>query len=95
MILYPAIDLKGGQCVRLVRGEMADATVFSDDPPAQAQSFAAALGSDGKLAPDFEDEILVGAPQGDAFHVPGMGGVLVAHAGEIHAAQSRLQVALG
>ena len=42
MILYPAIDLKGGQCVRLVRGEMADATVFSDDPPAQAQSFAAA-----------------------------------------------------
>ncbi|MEC9454905.1 MAG: 1-(5-phosphoribosyl)-5-[(5-phosphoribosylamino)methylideneamino]imidazole-4-carboxamide isomerase [Pseudomonadota bacterium] len=42
MILYPAIDLKDGQCVRLVRGEMADATVFSDDPPAQAQSFAAA-----------------------------------------------------
>ena len=58
-------------------------------------SFAAALVSDGKLAPDFEDEILVGAPQGDAFHVPGMGGVLVAHAGEIHAAQSRLQVASG
>ena len=42
MILYPAIDLKDGQCVRLVQGEMAQATVFSDDPAAQAQSFAAA-----------------------------------------------------
>lgn len=42
MILYPAIDLKDGQCVRLVRGEMASATVFSDDPAAQARTFAAA-----------------------------------------------------
>ncbi|MEE8171655.1 MAG: 1-(5-phosphoribosyl)-5-[(5-phosphoribosylamino)methylideneamino]imidazole-4-carboxamide isomerase [Alphaproteobacteria bacterium] len=42
MILYPAIDLKDGQCVRLVRGEMSDATVFSDDPAAQARRFAAA-----------------------------------------------------
>ena len=58
-------------------------------------SFAAALVSDGKLAPDFEDEILVGALQGDAFHVPEMGGVLVAHAGEIHAAQSRLREVAG
>ena len=41
MILYPAIDLKDGRCVRLVRGEMSAATVFNDDPPAQAQSFAA------------------------------------------------------
>ena len=31
MILYPAIDLKDGACVRLVRGEMASATVFNDD----------------------------------------------------------------
>ena len=36
MILFPAIDLKDGQCVRLVRGEMAAATVFNDDPAAQA-----------------------------------------------------------
>ena len=36
MILYPAIDLKDGQCVRLLRGEMAAATVFGDDPAAQA-----------------------------------------------------------
>ena len=36
LTLYPAIDLKGGQCVRLRRGEMGDATVYSDDPGAQA-----------------------------------------------------------
>jgi phosphoribosylformimino-5-aminoimidazole carboxamide ribotide isomerase len=39
VILYPAIDLKEGRCVRLVRGEMNAATVFNDDPAAQAQSF--------------------------------------------------------
>ncbi|PJA60181.1 MAG: 1-(5-phosphoribosyl)-5-[(5-phosphoribosylamino)methylideneamino]imidazole-4-carboxamide isomerase [Rhodobacterales bacterium CG_4_9_14_3_um_filter_71_31] len=42
MILYPAIDLKDGQCVRLLRGDMAAATVFSDDPAAQAAAFEAA-----------------------------------------------------
>lgn len=42
MILYPAIDLKDGRCVRLLRGEMSSATVFNDDPAAQAQSFVAA-----------------------------------------------------
>ena len=42
MILYPAIDLKDGQCVRLLRGEMAKATVFGDDPAAQAAIFVAA-----------------------------------------------------
>lgn len=41
MILFPAIDLKGGECVRLVRGEMASATVFNTDPAAQARDFAA------------------------------------------------------
>jgi len=41
MILFPAIDLKDGRCVRLVRGEMAQATVFNDDPAAQARAFAA------------------------------------------------------
>jgi len=40
VILYPAIDLKGGACVRLVRGEMASATVFNTDPAAQARHFA-------------------------------------------------------
>jgi phosphoribosylformimino-5-aminoimidazole carboxamide ribotide isomerase len=42
MILYPAIDLKDGQAVRLVRGEMDQATVFSDDPAAQAMEFVRA-----------------------------------------------------
>jgi phosphoribosylformimino-5-aminoimidazole carboxamide ribotide isomerase len=40
MILYPAIDLKGGQCVRLLRGDMDQATVFNADPAAQARAFA-------------------------------------------------------
>ena len=42
MILYPAIDLKDGKCVRLWKGEMAKATVFNDDPPDQARAFEAA-----------------------------------------------------
>jgi phosphoribosylformimino-5-aminoimidazole carboxamide ribotide isomerase len=41
MILFPAIDLKQGKCVRLLRGEMQSATVFNDDPAAQAATFAA------------------------------------------------------
>ncbi len=41
MILYPAIDLKAGACVRLLRGEMDQATVFNEDPAAQARAFAA------------------------------------------------------
>jgi len=39
MILYPAIDLKDGACVRLVKGEMDRATVFSQSPAAQARAF--------------------------------------------------------
>ncbi|MRX49101.1 1-(5-phosphoribosyl)-5-[(5-phosphoribosylamino)methylideneamino]imidazole-4-carboxamide isomerase [Paracoccus sp. S-4012] len=42
MILYPAIDLKDGNCVRLLRGDMAAATVFGTDPAAQARAFAEA-----------------------------------------------------
>ncbi len=41
MILFPAIDLKNGQCVRLEQGDMARATVFNLDPSAQARAFAA------------------------------------------------------
>jgi phosphoribosylformimino-5-aminoimidazole carboxamide ribotide isomerase len=39
VILIPAIDLKDGACVRLVQGDMASATIFNDDPAAQAQTF--------------------------------------------------------
>jgi len=42
LTVYPAIDLKGGRCVRLRRGEMADATVYGDDPGAQAAAWQAA-----------------------------------------------------
>ena len=42
MILYPAIDLKDGQAVRLVHGDMDQTTVFNDDPAAQAKEFVAA-----------------------------------------------------
>ncbi|WP_281984082.1 1-(5-phosphoribosyl)-5-[(5-phosphoribosylamino)methylideneamino]imidazole-4-carboxamide isomerase [Thalassorhabdomicrobium marinisediminis] len=42
MILYPAIDLKDGQAVRLVHGDMDQTTVFNDDPAAQARAFVAA-----------------------------------------------------
>lgn len=39
MIVFPAIDLKDGSCVRLKRGDMADATVFNQDPADQARRF--------------------------------------------------------
>jgi phosphoribosylformimino-5-aminoimidazole carboxamide ribotide isomerase len=39
VILFPAIDLKGGQCVRLLKGDMRSATVFNDDPAGQARAF--------------------------------------------------------
>jgi phosphoribosylformimino-5-aminoimidazole carboxamide ribotide isomerase len=42
MILYPAIDLKDGQAVRLYKGDMDKATVFNDDPAAQAMAFVEA-----------------------------------------------------
>jgi len=41
VILYPAIDLKGGQCVRLFKGDMNQATVFNDSPADQAAQFEA------------------------------------------------------
>ncbi len=40
MILFPAIDLKQGRCVRLERGDMATATIFNDNPSEQARLFA-------------------------------------------------------
>ena len=40
MIVFPAIDLKGGQVVRLAEGDMDRATVYADDPAGQALKFA-------------------------------------------------------
>jgi len=42
MIVFPAIDLKDGSCVRLVQGDMGQVTVFNDDPADQAERFAKA-----------------------------------------------------
>ena len=42
MILYPAIDLKEGRCVRLLRGDLDSATVYGNDPALQAKTFEAA-----------------------------------------------------
>ncbi len=42
MIIFPAIDLKDGHCVRLKRGDMEEATVFNDDPAAQARELRGA-----------------------------------------------------
>ncbi|MBM3597137.1 MAG: 1-(5-phosphoribosyl)-5-[(5-phosphoribosylamino)methylideneamino]imidazole-4-carboxamide isomerase [Alphaproteobacteria bacterium] len=42
MILYPAIDLKDGKCVRLLKGDMTKVTVFNADPADQARAFEAA-----------------------------------------------------
>lgn len=42
MIIFPAIDLKQGQVVRLAEGDMSRATIYSDDPVAQVEAFAAA-----------------------------------------------------
>lgn len=72
MILFPAIDLKDGLCVRLLRGEMDSATVFNDDPAAQARSFAEA---------GFEWLHLVdlnGAFEGRSVNGPAVGAILEA-----------------
>ena len=46
MIVYPAIDLKEGRCVRLLRGAMDQVTVYNDDPAAQAASLGSSAGGD-------------------------------------------------
>ena len=41
MMIFPAIDIRGGQCVRLLKGDFAQETVFSDNPAAMAQQWQA------------------------------------------------------
>ena len=53
-------------------------------------TFLSTLVSQESIIIDLDDSILVGAPEGDEFYVPGMGGVLLCHQGEIHPKQSRL-----
>jgi len=72
MIIFPAIDLKGGKCVRLLRGDMNAATVFNDDPTAQARSFQA-LGFQWLHIVDLD-----GAVQGQAANATAVAGILTA-----------------
>ncbi len=58
-------------------------------------TFVTSLVKDGELTLDLEDDILVGAPEGDDFHVAGMGGVLICSDGEMHPKQSRLAEVIG
>jgi phosphoribosylformimino-5-aminoimidazole carboxamide ribotide isomerase len=71
MIVFPAIDLKGGQVVRLAEGDMARATVYADDPAAQAESFAAA-GADWLHVVDLDGAFAGSSVNGEAVRAIGM-----------------------
>ncbi|WP_397420221.1 1-(5-phosphoribosyl)-5-[(5-phosphoribosylamino)methylideneamino]imidazole-4-carboxamide isomerase [Phenylobacterium sp.] len=70
MILYPAIDLKDGQCVRVLHGDLSTATVFNTEPAAQARTFVEA-GFHWIHVVD-----LNGAVQGKAVNAPGVEAIL-------------------
>lgn len=72
LILYPAIDLKDGQCVRVLHGDLSTATVFNSEPAAQAKSFVDA-GFHWIHVVD-----LNGAVQGKAINAPGVEAILSA-----------------
>ena len=57
-------------------------------------TFVATLVKEGELSLNPEDDILYGSPEGDDFHVPGMGGVLICSGGEVDSNQSRIQEAI-
>ncbi|HBS59169.1 MAG TPA: 1-(5-phosphoribosyl)-5-((5-phosphoribosylamino)methylideneamino)imidazole-4-carboxamide isomerase, partial [Firmicutes bacterium] len=61
MIIFPAIDLRNGRCVRLVEGKLENETVFSDDPAAMARQWAAQ--GAGYLHVVDLDGAFAGAPQ--------------------------------
>ena len=71
MIVFPAIDLKAGQVVRLAEGDMARATVYADDPAAQAERFAAA-GAEWLHVVDLDGAFAGGSVNGDAVHAIGV-----------------------
>jgi phosphoribosylformimino-5-aminoimidazole carboxamide ribotide isomerase len=71
MIVFPAIDLKSGQVVRLAEGDMARATVYADDPAAQAERFAAA-GADWLHVVDLDGAFAGESVNGDAVRAIGV-----------------------
>jgi phosphoribosylformimino-5-aminoimidazole carboxamide ribotide isomerase len=76
--LYPAIDLQDGRAVRLVRGDFATATVFNEDPVAQARAFA----EEGATALHVVD--LDGAREGRPAHAPVIAAIAAAFPGQVH-----------
>ena len=77
LIVYPAIDLKAGQVVRLAEGDMARATVYGDDPAAQAEAFARA-GADHLHVVDLD-----GAFAGRAVNADAVASVVAAFPGRV------------
>jgi len=67
VILFPAIDLKAGACVRLIRGEMATATIFNTDPADQARAFSA-MGFEWLHVVDLDGAFAGRSVNGDAVH---------------------------
>ncbi|MCB0881637.1 MAG: 1-(5-phosphoribosyl)-5-[(5-phosphoribosylamino)methylideneamino]imidazole-4-carboxamide isomerase [Thermoleophilia bacterium] len=78
MILYPAIDIKDGQAVRLVQGDFAQDTVFSADPVSQARAFA----QEGATHLHVVD--LDGAKSGEPVHAPLVASIVAAFGGVVH-----------
>jgi phosphoribosylformimino-5-aminoimidazole carboxamide ribotide isomerase len=105
MILFPAIDLKDGRCVRLRKGEMDQATVYNDDPAAQAQAFRDigfswlhVVDLDGAFAGesrngDAIDAILTSVS--DAMHVQVGGGIRTRHQVEAWLIKNVARIILG
>ena len=58
-------------------------------------NFVTSLVEDGELILGMDDDVLVGAPEGSDFHIPGMGGVLICSDGSIHESQTRLKGVVG
>jgi phosphoribosylformimino-5-aminoimidazole carboxamide ribotide isomerase len=76
--LYPAIDLQDGRAVRLRQGDFAQTTVFSDDPVAQARSFA----DDGATSLHVVD--LDGARAGEPVHAALVASIAASFPGSVH-----------
>ena len=77
LIVFPAIDLKGGQVVRLAEGDMDRATVYGDDPAAQARAFANA-GAEWLHVVDLDGAFAGGSVNGDA-----VAGIVAAFPGKV------------
>src|SRR3546814_14670868 len=80
LTIFPAIDLKGGQVVRLAEGDMARATVYGDDPAAQARLFAEA----GATHPHVVD--LDGAFAGESVNGAAVEAIVAAFPGKVQVA---------